>query len=206
MGKKIALDTYYYSDTEAKTVGVIFNNWEDTEPSQILETWTYDFGPYIPGEFYKRELPCMLDLLKKVPDLKDYDAIIIDGLAHLPPCQKEGKDIISEEALSNGLEPPDGLGIRLESELENLGTIDRTTDYGINHVGIIGVAKSRFTGVDDDSGTSKVYRGNSRSPLYVNTTWFGYSSASAANCIKLMAGSGRIPALLKLLDKLTKER
>ena len=204
MGKKIAIDTYYYSDTEAKTVGVIFNNWEDTEPSQILEAWTYEFGPYIPGEFYKRELPCMLDLLKKVPDLKDYDAIIIDGLAHLPPCQKESKDI--SEALSNGLEPPDGLGIRLEQALHDLGIVDRSTDYGINHVGIIGVAKSRFTGVDSDTGTSKIFRGNSKSPLYVNTTWFGYSSNSAGSCIMLMAGNGRIPTLLKLLDKLTKER
>lgn len=192
MGKKIAVDTYYYSDTEAKTVGVVFDNWEDERPAQILEAWTHEFGPYIPGEFYKRELPCILDLLHKVPDLSDFDAIIIDGLAHLPP------EICSD--------PPDGLGIRLEIALEKEGIIDRSTDYGINHVGIIGVAKGKFKGVDTDAGTSKLYRGASKTPLYINTTWFGYSSNSAAECIKSMNGEHRIPTLLKILDKLTKTR
>jgi exodeoxyribonuclease-5/deoxyribonuclease V len=187
MGKKIALDTYYFSDTEAKTVGVVFENWGDSEPKEILEAWTYKFGPYIPGEFYKRELPCMMDLLMKIPDLKDYDAIIIDGLAHLPKST-------------------DGLGMRLEAALEEKGIIDRSTQYGIDHVGIIGVAKSRFSEADEDTGISKVYRGGAKTPLYVDTTWFGYSSNSAGECIKSMHGLHRIPTLLKLVDTITRTR
>ena len=191
MGKKIALDTYYYSDTEAKTVGAIFSNWEDAKPEKIIEVWSSEFGPYIPGEFYKRELPCMLDLLDKVPDLCDFDAIIIDGLAHLP---------------SQADKVADGLGIRLEKALTVRGGIDRTTQYGITHVGIIGVAKSKFQGVEEDMGISKVYRGNAKTPLYVDTTWFGYSSLSAAKCIESMHGEYRIPTILKLVDTLTKTR
>lgn len=192
MGKKIAIDTYYYSDTEAKTVGVIFENWDDSEPLEIKEAWSHEFGPYIPGEFYKRELPCMLDLLLTIPDLKDFDAIIIDGLAHLP--------------MTDDRKVAEGLGIHLENELERRGIIDRTTDYGINHVGIIGVAKSRFSAADKDPGISKLYRGTAKTPLYIDTTWFGYSSASAAECIKSMHGEHRIPTLLKLVDTLTKTR
>lgn len=192
MGKKIAIDTYYYSNTEAKTVGVIFENWEDSKPLEIVEAWSHEFGPYIPGEFYKRELPCMLDLLSKIPDLSDYDAIIIDGFAHLP-ITYEGQI-------------PDGLGMRLERALERNGIINRSTQYGIDHVGIIGVAKSRYEAADQDNGISKVYRGNAKTPLYVDTTWFGYSSNSAAECIKSMHGPYRIPTLLKILDTLTKTR
>lgn len=192
MGKKIALDTYYYSDTEAKTVGAIFENWNDPQPKEIIEVWSSEFGPYIPGEFYKRELPCMLDLLHKVPDLSDFDAIIIDGLAHLP--------LVDPQTLM------DGLGMRLEHALEKEGIIDRTTNYGINHVGIIGVAKSKFDKADEDPGIAKVYRGQAKTPLYVDTTWFGYSSASAGKCIESMHGEYRIPTILKLVDTLTKTR
>ena len=192
MGKKIAIDTYYYSDTEAKTVGVIFENWNDSKPLEVKEVWSHEFGPYIPGEFYKRELPCMMDLLQTIPDLKDFDAIVIDGLAHLP--------------MVGDRKEPEGLGIHLEEELIKRGIIDRTTNYGINHVGIIGVAKSRFDAADEDNGIAKLYRGTAKTPLYIDTTWFGYSSFSAAECIKAMHGPYRIPTLLKLVDTITKTR
>lgn len=35
--------------------------------------------PYEPGSFYKRELPCILSLLKDI--YKQLDAIVIDGYA-----------------------------------------------------------------------------------------------------------------------------
>ena len=194
--KIIAVDTYYFSEKEAKTVGIIFTDWADTKPLESVEAWTYDFGPYIPGEFYKRELPCLMDLLRKVPNLdKDFDAIVIDSLAWIPS---------STTTL-------DGLGIRLENALISEGLIysreEDTRDMAtFGRPGIIGVAKTPFKGVEDHHGIAKVYRGKSKTPLYVNTTWFGYSSYSAGECIRSMAGSARIPTLLKMLDKETKTR
>ena len=44
---------------------------------------------YRPGEFYKRELPCILSLLKQV-DTSAIDAIIIDGFVFLDDHQKLG--------------------------------------------------------------------------------------------------------------------
>ena len=195
MGKKIAIDTYYYKD-RAKTVGVVFNEWEDEVPEKVLISWLSSdkYGPYIPGEFYKRELPCIMHLLEQVPDILNYDAIILDGLAHLPK--------------TDPLAEPDGLGIRLEQELDK-----EHPDFRNNHPtdpmkiygpAIIGVAKTSFKGCDSDHGLAKVYRGEAKNPLYVCTTWFNMSANEAAEHIKSMHGNYRIPTLLKILDKETK--
>lgn len=185
-GKKlIALDTYYFSETEAKTAGVIFEGWQASKPVEIIESWCDEFGPYIPGEFYKRELPCILNLLcSNFKNLDDFDAIILDSLARLP-----GES--------------DGLGIRLQDALDERGML---TDDVVDRTGIIGVAKTKFLGAQGDTGTAKVFRGESKLPLYVNTTWFGYSSFSAAACVKSMHGEYRIPTLLKLADTESRRR
>lgn len=39
-------------------------------------------APYEPGKFYKRELPCILKLLKQV-DLSSLEAIVIDGHCYI---------------------------------------------------------------------------------------------------------------------------
>ena len=120
MGKKIALDTYYYSDTEAKTVGAIFENWNDPQPKEIIEVWSSEFGPYIPGEFYKRELPCIMDLLGGV-DFDSLSTIIVDGFVRI---EKDGEMV-------------SGLGEHLYDEVK---------DWGIS---VIGVAKSKFDGCEN---------------------------------------------------------
>ena len=196
MGKKIAIDTYYYKD-RAKTVGVIFNEWEDQEPEKVIWSWLSSdkYGPYIPGEFYKRELPCIMDLLNQVPDILDYDAIILDGLARLPRINPDD-------------ELREGLGLHLEAALDekypdfrNHHPTDPMKIYG---PAIIGVAKTPFKGADSDTGIAKVYRGEAKNPLYVCTTWFNMSANDAGECIKSMAGDYRIPTLLKILDRETK--
>ncbi len=189
MGKKIAIDTYYYEDS-AKTVGVIFNNWDDPEPERGIVSWSYEFGPYIPGKFYIRELPCIMGLLKKIPDILFYDAIILDGLARLPGSTTEGLGMHLEEELGNVL--PGWRGPSPTNPEQILGP------------GIIGVAKTKFSGCDEDGSIAKVFRGSAIKPLYVNTTWFNVSAAEAAKAIKSMHGSYRLPTLLKILDKETK--
>lgn len=80
--KKLAIDTYY-TDSDALTVGIYFNDWKQKNPSKIISYHSSDFAPYIPGEFYKRELPGILGLLEQVK-LEEIDTIIIDGFVHLP--------------------------------------------------------------------------------------------------------------------------
>lgn len=72
----LAIDVYYY-DTRAKAVGVLFE-WDDTAPRQTIIAFVDGVAEYVPGEFYKRELPCIEALLQKTG--ADFlDAVIIDG-------------------------------------------------------------------------------------------------------------------------------
>lgn len=85
---KLAIDVYYY-DNKAKAVGILFKNWEQEVPDQIITSFITDVAEYQPGSFYKRELPCILDLLKQV-DLSEIEAIIIDGFVYLDNQEKPG--------------------------------------------------------------------------------------------------------------------
>jgi deoxyribonuclease V len=76
----LAIDVYYIDD-RAKAVGVLFN-WNDEQPAQIITEYFTGIEEYIPGEFYRRELPCILKLLKQV-DLQTLKAIIVDGYIYI---------------------------------------------------------------------------------------------------------------------------
>ena len=163
----IALDVYYKDDT-AKAVGVIFN--KDAElPVSTAETYLHDIGEYIPGEFYKRELPCLLQVLKQV-DLNQIDLIIIDGYVYV----------------DDDLKP--GLGFKL---WEAIG----------KKIPVIGVAKTSFA--TNKSTIVEVLRGTSNNPLYISVV--GYDLSKAAELIKGMPGKYRVPDILTVLDRQTKD-
>jgi deoxyribonuclease V len=84
----LAFDTYYYDD-QAKTVCITFKNWADTLPDNTYIDITDNVAEYEPGAFYKRELPCILNTLKKI-DLSQVDIIIIDGFVFLDDDNKPG--------------------------------------------------------------------------------------------------------------------
>lgn len=135
--QKLAIDTFYSGSHHARTVGVIFNDWQDTEPSQIIiDEFDGFLYPYVPGQFFRRELPCILNLLEKV-DLSNIDTVIIDGFLRL--CGENGK-ICS------------GLGEHLRDRLPS-------------SVSLIGVAKTNYCKTNEIS--EHVIRGCSVRPLYV---------------------------------------
>lgn len=72
----LAIDVYY-KENLARTIGFLFD-WEDESPQNILIELLEGIEEYIPGEFYKRELPCLLKIVKRV-NLSDLEAIIVDG-------------------------------------------------------------------------------------------------------------------------------
>lgn len=96
---KIALDTYYYED-KAKTVGLIFENWRDEKPSEIVETFSENVLEYESGNFFKRELPYIIDLFKQI-DLSIFDTIIVDGYVFLDNNRKKGLGYYLYEYLQN---------------------------------------------------------------------------------------------------------
>lgn len=83
----VAVDVYY-QDKNALAAGVLFNDWGDCEPTDKLVAQISNIESYIPGEFYHRELPCILALLDQLNKLPDY--IVVDGYVYLGENKKPG--------------------------------------------------------------------------------------------------------------------
>lgn len=84
----VAFDTYYF-ENKAKTVCLAFENWNDSDKFKVFTEILENINEYIPGEFYKREMPCILSLLQKI-DNSNIDAIIVDGFVFLDDNDKLG--------------------------------------------------------------------------------------------------------------------
>ena len=87
-----------------------------------------------------------------------------------------------------GDESKPGLGARLFDALNGA-------------VPVVGVAKTRFEGA---APIAEVLRGTGIKPLYVSAV--GISLADAADGVRAMHGSHRLPTLLKRVDSLTRGR
>jgi len=76
----LAIDVYYYEE-HANVAGVLFN-WLDTVPQSSITTTVHNIAPYVPGQFYKREMPCILKLLEQV-DLEQLEAVLVDSHVYI---------------------------------------------------------------------------------------------------------------------------
>lgn len=81
----LAVDVDYRED-KAVAARVLFQNWEDSEPVQELISEIHKVAEYEPGQFYKRELPCVLALLQQLEQVPEF--IVIDGYVYLDGNQK----------------------------------------------------------------------------------------------------------------------
>ena len=84
-------DTDNTQATHKNTATVAGVRFQGIEQHQILDeyqTTVSDVAPYQSGQFYKREMPCLLALIEQVS--QPYDVIIIDGYVWLDGVQKAG--------------------------------------------------------------------------------------------------------------------
>lgn len=73
-----ALDVHYDEISKTATAAaVVFDGWDDAEPVAEYTASCACSEPYVPGEFFKRELPCLLAVLGKVRET--LSLIVIDG-------------------------------------------------------------------------------------------------------------------------------
>jgi deoxyribonuclease V len=84
----LAFDTYYYGG-KAKTVCLEFTEWNQSDNFKIHTEIIENVEEYIPGEFYRRELPCIMSLLNQF-DLKNIKYIVVDGFVYLDDEKKYG--------------------------------------------------------------------------------------------------------------------
>ncbi len=83
----LAIDVQYVDNT-AYVAGVLFENWQSQVPDSEYVSILHNIAAYEPGQFYKRELPCITKLLEEhqlTPEI-----IVIDGYVYLDGEQKPG--------------------------------------------------------------------------------------------------------------------
>lgn len=85
---KLAIDAYYF-ENKAKIVGILFLDWEDEQPIQVVSMCKENIATYESGAFYKRELPCIIDLVDKI-NLVEITCIILDSFVYLDDDKKMG--------------------------------------------------------------------------------------------------------------------
>lgn len=83
----LAVDVQY-AQSSAVVAGVLFPHWQSDEVASDRTKRIHNIAPYEPGLFYKRELPCILSLLKEI-DIEP-NTIVVDGYVTLGAQQKPG--------------------------------------------------------------------------------------------------------------------
>ncbi len=86
-----------YRATGARAACVIAESWEAATPASTCTEEIDTVEPYTPGEFYRRELPCLLAVLRQLPALPD--VIVVDGYVWLPPGDRPGLGARLHQAL-----------------------------------------------------------------------------------------------------------
>ncbi|VWB41731.1 endonuclease V [Burkholderia lata] len=70
-----------YSDDSALAAGMVIESWESNVVVESLTVKVDSRASYIPGKFYLRELPCIVELLKHVEH--SLECIVVDGYVTL---------------------------------------------------------------------------------------------------------------------------
>jgi deoxyribonuclease V len=77
---KACLDVYYV-DSNGVAACVLFHDWTDAEPASEYKALTVGVAEYESGQFFRRELPCLLAVMEQVP--APIEVAIIDGYVWL---------------------------------------------------------------------------------------------------------------------------
>jgi deoxyribonuclease V len=84
----IACLDVHYRAAQARAAAVLLDSWTQHTPTASYVTDIADVQPYQPGSFYRRELPCLLAVLRLLPAAPR--VIVIDGYAWVSPERGPG--------------------------------------------------------------------------------------------------------------------
>jgi len=79
-----AFDVKYFDDGTALCGAVVFQYFTDKKPHSQYRKKIGSAEDYVPGLFYKRELPCIISLLDDMPE--KLGTIVVDGYVRLGDC------------------------------------------------------------------------------------------------------------------------
>src|SRR5690349_3203919 len=86
-----------YQGPEANAAAVLFDSWGDSSGRREIVTRVPTGAEYSPGEFYRREMPCLLALLELVGE--PLEVLIVDGYVWLGEENRPGLGAYLYEAL-----------------------------------------------------------------------------------------------------------
>ncbi|MEM7456199.1 MAG: endonuclease V [Planctomycetota bacterium] len=75
-----ALDVHYEADNASAGM-VVFQNWHTAVPFEQHRHEAQDCAPYQPGQFYKRELPVLLQTIRLAD--QPIETVVVDGYVDL---------------------------------------------------------------------------------------------------------------------------
>jgi deoxyribonuclease V len=81
------VDVDYRAD-HAIAACIVFDSWTSAASAHEYVARIADVAEYVPGEFYRRELPCLLQVLDQVP--QPLEAVIVDGYVWLSSTAAPG--------------------------------------------------------------------------------------------------------------------
>ncbi len=74
----VATDVRYDEEHHVGLAAAVgFGAWTDEVPTREWTIEVHDVADYVPGAFYTRELPCLLELLEPARD--ELDVVVVDG-------------------------------------------------------------------------------------------------------------------------------
>ena len=77
----------HYRDPGAVAAGLWFRHWQDSASSAEVVLAVEQVEPYRSGELYRRELPCLLEVLEKGPPA---EIVVVDGYVWLADERRPG--------------------------------------------------------------------------------------------------------------------
>ncbi|WP_408952428.1 endonuclease V [Lysobacter sp. Hz 25] len=86
-GPVLAVDVHYL-EAGARVAGVLFDDWADPQATAAHTLNLDQVEDYAPGEFYRRELPCLLALLGRIEPAPA--CIVVDGYVWLGADRRPG--------------------------------------------------------------------------------------------------------------------
>lgn len=95
-----ALDAQYV-DQSATVAGVTFSDWGAEQAQRELVTTVEGVADYQPGEFWRREVPCALAVLKLLGNTPD--VVVVDGYVWLDGNGRKGMGAHLFEALNGAV-------------------------------------------------------------------------------------------------------
>jgi deoxyribonuclease V len=86
-----------YRDDQAVAACLLFSAWPDEQPAAERVQRIARVEPYQPGQFFRRELPCLLSVLATVAER--LEAVVVDGYVWLHDTDSPGLGAHLYEAL-----------------------------------------------------------------------------------------------------------